>query len=53
MKMEQTKCSEMSAYKIQSPSNYPKESIKHVRFVFDEMVLSEVSQLELRNSMTE
>jgi len=28
MKMEQTECSEMSAYKIQTPGNYPKESIQ-------------------------
>jgi hypothetical protein len=27
MKMEQTKCSETSAYKIQAPGNYPEESI--------------------------
>ena len=26
MKMEQTGCSEMSAYKIQMPGNYPEES---------------------------
>jgi hypothetical protein len=29
MKMEQTKCSEKSAYKIQTPWNYPKERIQH------------------------
>ena len=29
MKMEQTKCSETSVYKIQTPGNYPEESIKH------------------------
>jgi hypothetical protein len=28
MKMEQTKCSEMSAYKIQTPGNYPEENIQ-------------------------
>jgi len=28
MKMEQTECSEMSAYKIQTPGNYPEESIQ-------------------------
>jgi hypothetical protein len=28
-KMEQTECSEMSAYKIQTPANYTKESIQH------------------------
>jgi hypothetical protein len=29
MKMEQTVCSETSAYKIQTPGNYPEESIQH------------------------
>jgi len=29
MKMEQTECSETSAYKLQTPGNYPKESIRH------------------------
>jgi len=29
MKMEQTECSETSAYNIQTPGNYPKESIQH------------------------
>ena len=29
MKMEQTKCSETSAYKIQTPRNYPEEGIHH------------------------
>ena len=29
MKMEQTECSETSAYKIQTPGNYPEENIKH------------------------
>ena len=29
MKKEQTECSETSAYKIQTPGNYPKESIQH------------------------
>jgi len=28
MKMEQTECSETSAYKIQTPGNYPEESIQ-------------------------
>jgi len=28
MKMEQTECSEMSAYKIQTPGNYPEENIQ-------------------------
>jgi len=29
MKMEQTECSETSAYKIQTPGYHPKESIQH------------------------
>jgi len=29
MKIEQTECSEMSAYKIQTPGNYPEEKIQH------------------------
>jgi hypothetical protein len=29
MKMEQTECSETSAYEIQTPGNYPEESIQH------------------------
>jgi len=29
MKMEQTHCSETSAYKIQTLGNYPEESIQH------------------------
>jgi hypothetical protein len=29
MKIEETECSETSAYKIQTPANYPEESIKH------------------------
>jgi hypothetical protein len=30
MKMEQTECSETSAYKIQTPGNYPEESRQHL-----------------------
>jgi hypothetical protein len=29
MKMEQTECSKTSAYKIQTPGNYPEESTQH------------------------
>jgi hypothetical protein len=29
MKMEQTECSEMSAYKTQTLGNYPEESVQH------------------------
>jgi len=28
-KMEQTECSETSAYKVQTPGNHPEESIQH------------------------
>ena len=34
MKMEQTECSETSAYKIQTPGNYPEESILHLTLCF-------------------
>jgi hypothetical protein len=30
LKMEQTECSKMSAYKLQTPGNYPEESIPQV-----------------------
>jgi len=29
MKMDKTECSETSAYKIQTPRNYPEENIQH------------------------
>jgi hypothetical protein len=35
MKMEQTECSETPAYKIQTPGNYPEESIQHFIFLLD------------------
>jgi hypothetical protein len=31
MKMEQTECSETSAYKIQTSGNYPEENIEHTK----------------------
>jgi len=34
MWMEQTECSETSAYTIQTPGNYPEESIQHIYFLF-------------------
>jgi len=34
MKMEQTECSETSAYKIQTPGNYPEENIQYLFYVF-------------------
>ena len=38
MKLEQTECSETSAYKIKTPGNYPEESIQHR--IFFSLVLS-------------
>ena len=38
MKMEQTECSETSAYKFQTPGNHPKESIQHVLHVFRDLL---------------
>jgi hypothetical protein len=32
LKMEQTECSETSAYKIQTPGNYPEENIQQAYF---------------------
>jgi len=32
--MEQTECSETSAYKIQTPGNYPEESIQQKFLIF-------------------
>jgi hypothetical protein len=31
--MEQTECSETSAYKIQTPGNYPEENIQHAHLL--------------------
>ena len=33
MKMEQTECSETSAYKIQTPGNYPEENIQNAHLI--------------------
>jgi len=35
--MEQTVCSETSAYKIQTPGNYPEENIQHLNYIFIKM----------------
>jgi hypothetical protein len=42
MKMEHTECSKTSAYKLQTPENYPKESILHTEH-------SESLQSRMRN----
>jgi len=43
MKMEQTECSETSAYKIQTPGNYPEENIQHT--VHSESLKSWISHI--------
>ena len=39
MKMEQVECSETSAYKIQTPGNYPKENIIKSIFSYLQKIL--------------
>jgi hypothetical protein len=38
MKMEQTECSETSEYKIQTPGNYPEESLQQYPLCFKRLV---------------
>jgi hypothetical protein len=40
MKMEETECSETSAYKIKTPGNYPEENIQH----------TETGKFEIKNT---
>jgi len=40
MKMEQTECSEMSAYKIQTPGCYPEERIQLNKFYIISVILT-------------
>jgi hypothetical protein len=35
MKLEQTECSETSAYKIQTPGNYPEENIQQKTYCYE------------------
>jgi hypothetical protein len=39
MKMEQTECSETSAYKIQTPGNYPEENIQHLHIYLSKHII--------------
>jgi len=39
MKMEQTECSEMLAYKIQTPWNYPEESTQQMKIYLNFAIL--------------
>jgi hypothetical protein len=45
MKMEQTECSETSAYKIQTTGNYPEENIQHTEH--GESLKSRISNLPI------
>ena len=47
MKMEQTKCSETSAYKLQTPGNYSEESIQQ-RFPYQSVLLRDDTKAEYR-----
>jgi hypothetical protein len=47
MKMEQRECSETSAYKIQTPGNYPEENIQHVA-VLSHFCNNEISEGRLK-----
>jgi len=45
MKMEQTECSETLAYKIQTPGNYPEESIQRNSTLYDYVYGARSAQL--------
>jgi hypothetical protein len=45
MKMEQTECSETSAYKIQTPGNCPEESVQQICRRFDVRNISNIGTL--------
>jgi len=42
MKIEQTECSETSAYKIQTPGNYPEENIQHAVGTFTNTISNRI-----------
>jgi len=42
MKMEQTECFETSAYKIQTPENYPEENMQQTNIRFFSTVVQSV-----------
>jgi len=46
-KMEQTECSETSAYKIQKPGNYPEESINKYTDIWQKILRTHLSTLTL------
>jgi hypothetical protein len=45
MKMEQTECSETSAYKIQPPGNYPEESINKYTDIWQKILRTHLNTL--------
>jgi hypothetical protein len=51
-KMEQTQCSETSAYKIQTPGNYPRERIQQSTFTLVKRVLCAKLVAEVANRWT-
>jgi hypothetical protein len=49
--MEQTECSETSAYKIQTPGNYPEENIQQLnigRWILKEAFCSSFNETQRR-----
>jgi len=52
MKMEQTECSETLAYKIQTPGNYPEESIQQFYFSLPEWRKEFLFVIECKHSLT-
>jgi hypothetical protein len=55
MKMEQTECSETSAYEIQTPGNYPEESIQNLEHgeSLKSRMLQDVPFMAVRKAGTE
>ena len=53
MKMEQTECSETSAYKLQTPGNYPKEAYNNETLLgeFTKILTLPETKLGSRNSI--
>jgi len=52
MKMEQLECSETSAYKIQTPGNYPEKSIKNFLLVPEVADFSFITESKHKGSST-
>ena len=50
-KMEQTECSETSAYKIQTQGNYPEENIQHLLTNFSAPVQTGLGRRQISSNM--